>query len=248
MINNSEILTLSELETLYSLTFKAIDPANKTPDIELRYYPYVNVNHTIRIRSGKIFVRISSLFQFVPASVHESLAKILVSKLLGKKVPADARKLYRKFVNSESFQKIATENKRKRGRKDIISASGDHFDLDQIFGKVNLIYFQNKIPKPELTWSRKRTYRRLGHYDSVHNSITISKSLDDRNVPKFVVEYVVYHEMLHIKHPTQHRNGRRYNHTPAFKRDEANFPYFDEAENWIEKNAGSLRRKAQKGA
>ncbi len=246
MINNSEILSLSELKTLYELTFKELDPSKNTPKIEIRYYPYVNVNHTIRIRSGIVYVRISELFRFVPRFVQESLAKILVSKLLSKKVPVEARKLYRKFINSESFQKIATENKRNKGRKDIITSKGDYFDLEDIFGKVNLIYFQNKIPKPELTWSRKRTYRRLGHHDTVHNSITISKSLDDHDVPKFVVEYVVYHEMLHIKHPTQQRNGRRYNHTPAFKRDEENFPYFHEAENWIENNARNLRRKAQR--
>jgi len=41
---------------------------------------------------------------------------------------------------------------------------------------------------------------------------------------KYVVDYVVYHEMLHIHHPTKHVNGRRYNHTPAFRRDEESLP------------------------
>ncbi|MEZ5345054.1 MAG: hypothetical protein R2681_05790 [Pyrinomonadaceae bacterium] len=246
MINNSEVLSLTEIRTLYEHNFKSLDRSRKTPEIEIRFYPYVNINHTIRIRSGKVYVRISELFRFAPRFAHESLAEILVSKLLSKKIPAEARKLYRKFINSESFQKIAAENKRSKGRKDIISAKGSCFDLEDIFGKINLVYFQNEIPKPALTWSRKRTYRRLGHHDTVHNSITISKSLDDADVPKFVVEYVVYHEMLHIKHPTVHKNGRRYNHTPAFKRDEEKFAYFYEAERWIEENSGDLRRKAKK--
>ena len=61
------------------------------------------------------------------------------------------------------------------------------------------------------------------------------------------MEYVVFHEMLHIWHPTQHRNGRRYNHTPAFRRDEEKFLYFDKAEDWIEKNVRVLKKKAKSG-
>ena len=60
-----------------------------------------------------------------------------------------------------------------------------------------------------------------------------------------MVEYVVYHEMLHIKHPTRFTNGRRYNHTPDFKRDEEEFAFFEEAEKWIEKNVGALKKKAK---
>jgi hypothetical protein len=52
--------------------------------------------------------------------------------------------------------------------------------------------------------------------------------------------------MLHIHHPTQHRNGRRYNHTPAFRRDEEKFLYFDEAEKWIERNVRLLKKNAKR--
>ncbi|HEX9962043.1 MAG TPA: hypothetical protein VGB00_13995, partial [Pyrinomonadaceae bacterium] len=75
--------------------------------------------------------------------------------------------------------------------------------------------------------------------------LVVSKSLDDKKVPAFVVESVVYHEMLHIKHPTIIRNGRRYNHTPAFRRDEEIFEHFAAAEAWITRNAYALKRKVK---
>jgi hypothetical protein len=248
MINKSSILELTEIRMLYEQAFEFLEESKSPPEIEIRFYPYVSVNHTIRVRRGKVFVRVSDLFKHVPFEVHKALAFILVAKLLDKPVPVEARRFYRNFVNDKEFQDVAIENKRRKGRKVITSAIGEFCNLEHIFGKLNLIYFQNEIPKPKLTWSRSRSYRRLGHFDKAHNSITISKALDDSYVPKFVVEYVVYHEMLHIKHPTQHRNGRRYNHTPAFKRDEEKFAYFDEAEDWIEDNSAKLKRKSkQKG-
>ena len=246
MINNFGSSDLEKITKIYEEAFTILDGRRKTPEIKVSFYPYVNINHTIRIREGKIFVRIAEILNDAPMRIQEALAIILVSKLLGKKPHKSARGIYREYVNREEIQKKAIANKREKGRKVLTTPKGDHFDLDNIFGKLNLIYFNRSIPTPVLSWSKKKTYRRLGHHDSAHNAIVISKSLDSRKVPKFVVEYVVYHEMLHIKHPTQHRNGRRYNHTPEFKRDEEQFAYFDEAEEWINNNGGFLKRSAKK--
>ncbi|HLM59860.1 MAG TPA: hypothetical protein VK308_03550, partial [Pyrinomonadaceae bacterium] len=107
-------------------------------------------------------------------------------------------------------------------------------------------YFQDSIEKPTLSWSARKTYRILGHHDATHKTIIISKSLDEVKVPRYVVEYVVFHEMLHIFHPTKHRDGRRYNHTPQFRRDERKFAYFEAAEKWIEQNAGRLKQRVKR--
>ncbi|MEO6334102.1 MAG: M48 family peptidase, partial [Pyrinomonadaceae bacterium] len=92
----------------------------------------------------------------------------------------------------------------------------------------------------------KKTYRILAHHDATHDTIVVSKSLDASDVPRWVVEYIVFHEMLHIKHPTVHHNGRRYNHTPAFRHDERKFPHFQAAEDWIERSVRKLKRRARK--
>ena len=239
-------LDVSEVKKFYEEAFQVFEQTRKLPVIKLTYYPYVNINHTIRVRKGKVLIKIADTFTSAPLEIHRALAFILVAKLLNKKVPINARKIYREFISRDEIQQQAFENKKTRGKKIITSPIGDFFNLEGIFTKLNLVYFQDQIPKPILSWSKRRTYRRLGHYDSAHNTIVISKSLDDQYVPKFVVEYVVYHEMLHIKHPVRHQNGRRYIHTPQFKEDERKFPYFDEAEDWIEQNARHLKKKVQR--
>ena len=236
----------SEIRSFYEEAFRIFNPKSETPEIEVSFYPYVGLKHTIRRRDRKIFVRLAALCRAMPFAEHRALARILTAKLLRKKVPADAKKIYSEFIKSHEMRELADENKRLRGRKIITSARGEFFDLDEIFIKLNAEYFKKTLPKPILTWSARKTYRILGHHDATHETVVISKSLDDRAVPEYVVEYVVFHEMLHIFHPTTHRNGRRYNHTPEFKRSERKFRYFEEAERWIEANVGNLKKKAKK--
>jgi predicted metal-dependent hydrolase len=66
--------------------------------------------------------------------------------------------------------------------------------------------------------------RSLGHYDAAHNTIVVSRVFDRRTTPRCAVEYLVYHEMLHLKHPVTVRSGRRCVHSRAFQEDERRFP------------------------
>ncbi len=237
---------LDQITDLYKEAFSWYDPKRAVPPIHVTFYPYIGINHTIRIRDGQVFVRIGQVCDEMPLSSHKGLAYILVGKLLRKRIPSGAREVYSAYIRSDAVRLRATENKRARGRKVITTSKGLVYDLDQIFEDLNSRYFRDLIPKPALTWSARKTYRILGHHDATHGHITISRSLDSAEVPHYVVEYVVFHEMLHIAHPTKHLNGRRYNHTPAFRRDEKKFEYFEESERWIERNVRKLKRAAKR--
>ncbi|MBV9241513.1 MAG: M48 family metallopeptidase [Acidobacteria bacterium] len=216
------------------------------PPIHVSFYPYIGINHTIRVRNGEIYVRIGDICRDMPVASHRGLAYILVGKLRGRKIQEEYRDAYTAWIKSDKIRERAAEQKRERGWKIVTSSKGEIYDLDAIFDKLNRQYFRGRITKPQLTWSARKTYRILGHHDAQMDHIAISRSLDSREVPRFVVEYVVFHEMLHVKHPTKHHNGRRYNHTPAFKRDEERFLHYEEAEKWIERNVRKLKRAAKK--
>jgi len=237
---------LKQIKKFYEGTFQIFDAERKFSEIQINFYPYIGINHTIRVRNGKVFVRIAEIFREAPPEAQKALAFILVAKLFRKKIPPQVSDIYRTFVQSRELQAKATENKRRKGRKIISTSKGEVYDLDEIFSCLNQTYFQNSISKPTLTWSQRKTFRILGHHDSAHETIVISKSLDDKKVPPFVVEFVIFHEMLHIFHPTVHLNNRRYNHTRQFRLDEKKFLRFEEAENWIEQNVKKLKRKARR--
>lgn len=237
---------LDSVRKLYERAFEVYDKNHRIPEIEVRYYPYVGINHTIRVRDGRVFVRIGEICRQMPLTAHNGLAHILVAKLFRKRPPAALSNIYSEYIKLPEVRHKATKNKREKGRKVVTTSKGDTYDLDRIFESLNRGYFHGSIPKPVLTWSVRKTYRILGHHDATHKTIVISKSLDDTFVPKYVVDYVLFHEMLHIAHPTKHINGRRYNHTTAFKNDERKFEFYEKAEAWIAGNVRKLERQAKK--
>jgi hypothetical protein len=245
MLNRVDAPDLESVKNLYIEAFNKYDPEGRVPPVFVEFYPYVGINHTIRIRDGKAFVRIAEICRDMPAEAHRGLAYILVSKLMRRRVSEAMQRAYNDFIRSAHIRERANENRRVNGRKVVTSSKGEVYDLNEMFDSLNFWYFGGKLSKPTLTWSAKNTYRILGHHDSTHDTVSISRSLDDKKVPAYVVEYVLFHEMLHIAHPTRHVNGRRYNHTAAFRRDERRFTHYEAAERWIEKSVRHLKRKAR---
>jgi predicted metal-dependent hydrolase len=246
VVNDKDTLEPAEIAEFYREAFRALGPKLSVPPISVEFYSYVGINHTIRIRAGGAFIRIAEMCRDMPADAHRDLAYILVSKLLRKRKKGIDSDAYHEYIKTAEMRERAAESKRTRGRKVITSSTGAVYDLESIFDDLNAEYFESELPKPVITWSAKKTFRILGHHDAAHDTIVISRSLDAADVPKFVVDYVLFHEMLHIAHPTVHHNGRRYYHTPAFRRDERKFPMFDRAEKWITDNVRRMKRNARK--
>ena len=245
MINTPSAAQIDLLRKFYEEAFQKLAADQEAPPVEVVFYPYIGINHTIRVRGGKAFVRLAEICRDMPLAYHRALAHILVAKLLRKRVPAGADEMYSAYANSPEMRERAVHSRRERGRKVLSGSDGEIYDLDEIFERLNRTYFRGTIERPTLSWSAKRTYRILGHHDSTHKTIVVSRSLDSADVPRYVVDYVLFHEMLHIHHPTVHHNGRRYNHTAAFRRDERKFAHYEQAERWIENNVRKLKRRAK---
>lgn len=117
-----------------------------------------------------------------------------------------------------------------------IQPQGRHYNLQVIFDELNRIYFENRISVP-ITWGQGRASRRvrrriLGSYSSRTGTIRIHPWLDRKTVPFYVLEYVVYHEMLHADLGAGVKNGRRVIHSAEFRRRERLFARWTEAEAW----------------
>src|SRR5262249_46810684 len=154
---------------------------------------------------------------------------ILVSKLYNKRAGSEHHNLYRQYAYHPDVQRKSDLAKQQRGRKLVSSSAGRVYNLNHLFARLNRRYFNNELPTPTLTWSARKTKRILGHHDYVHEAIVISRSLDSPEVPEFLVEFVLYHEMLHMKHRPKVVNGRRLYHSAAFRSDERRFEYYEAA-------------------
>jgi predicted metal-dependent hydrolase len=116
-----------------------------------------------------------------------------------------------------------------RGRKRLDSPQGRIYDLEAVFEDLNRRFFHGLLGRPRMSWSPTKTRRILGHYDPAHNAIVISRIFDHFSVPRYAVEYIVYHEMLHLKHPVRLRGSRRCVHSAEFQAEEKLFPQLEQA-------------------
>ena len=148
-----------------------------------------------------------------------------------------------RLISTPAVLDASEAARRERGYKLTTSPRGKVFDLDIIFADLNARYFDGLLERPQLSWSMRRTRRVLGHHDHVHGTITISRTLDSRRIPRFLLDYVLYHEMLHVKHPPKVEGRRTVYHSARFRADERLFDRYDEALDWLDKIAAPVRRR-----
>jgi hypothetical protein len=220
---------LTTPESIYARVFRELRPRTPVPEIRVDVKRYANANAQIRLESGILMIRLADTLASAPEDIQEALAWILLCKLFRKPIPPGANDRYRRYLNRRDVRKNLEQVRQARGRKQLEEPKGRHFDLEAMFEELNFRYFFGLMARPVLGWSPRASRTLLGHYDPSHNTIVLSKILDERNTPRLAVEYVLFHEMLHVRYPVEHNGARRCVHTRAFKEAEKAFQDLREA-------------------
>jgi predicted metal-dependent hydrolase len=218
---------------IFQEAYRELRPRTPLPELNIELFAFANINHTIRLREGKLLVRVSDLLEGAPEPVLRALAHILLAKMYRKPIERAHATRYRRYVSSHEIVSKAHLVRQVRGRKRIASARGHAYDLEAVFDDLNTRFFYGLLARPRMTWSRDHARNSLGHYDPAHNAIVVSRIFDHPRVPRYAVEYIVYHEMLHLKHPVKLRGSRRCVHSAEFQAEEKLFPHLDRARQFL---------------
>ena len=222
-----------KLHALFEDAYRELRPVAPIPEVTIRFFPFANLNNTIRLRQGRILVRLSDLLEGAPEPVLHAILHILIAKLYRKEIDAQHSARFRKFTGSATVAAQTHLIRQIRGRKRLLGPKGAHYDLEQIFDDLNSRFFHGLMARPQMTWSSNHSRYHLGHYDPAHNTIVVSRVFDRADVPRYAVEYLVYHEMLHLRHPVKLRGSRRCVHPAAFQEEEKLFPQWAEAKKYL---------------
>src|SRR5215469_8777905 len=218
-------------EHIFARVFREMRPRTPLPSIQVKFRKYANANAQVRWENGMLEVRMADTLAGAPETVIEALAEILLSKLFRRPVPGASNDRYRRYLNRRDVRKNLDLVRQLRGRKRVEHPQGHTYNLEEIFEELNFRYFHGLMARPVLGWSPNASRTLLGHYDPSHNAIVLSRILDRPQTPRLAVEYVMFHEMLHLRYPAEHNGARRSVHTRAFKEAEKQF------ENWKEAKA-----------
>jgi len=216
-------------DEIYARVFRELKPRTPLPDLLVEFCRFANADSFIRLEDGRLHVRISDLLAGAPAPVMEALAHILLGKLYRKPVPRVWAHRYRLYLNRRDMRRQMHLIRQIRGRKFISGPEGECRNLEVIFERLNQQFFDGLLGRPQLGWSRQPARGMLGHFDPSHNAIIISRIFDRQDTPELALEYVMFHEMLHLRFPVDHTRSRRRVHTREFLEAEKKFPRVNEA-------------------
>jgi hypothetical protein len=220
---------------IYARVFRELKPRTPMPQLQVEFCKFANADSSIRLENGRLHVRMSDLLEGAPSPVMEALAHILLGKLYRKETPRIYAHRYRLYLNRRDVRRQAHLIRQIRGRKFISGPAGEHYQLEEIFERLNRQYFDGMLGMPLLGWSRGASRTMLGHFDPSHNAIIISRIFDRAETPLLALEYVLFHEMLHLRYPVDHAGARRRVHTKEFRQAEKAFPKLKEAKELLKK-------------
>lgn len=186
---------------------------------------------SIRRDDGMQRVRLHHMFLDAPPEVVTALGRYFArgdrfaSKLIDRYIAAQQSRIRTPSEPADETQ---------------LDPCGEVYDLTEVLRCVSERYFDGRVQLP-ITWGRNGTSHRrrrsrrtirMGTYLIDEKFIRIHPALDQAFVPRFFVEWVVYHEMLHHVVPMPVINGRRVYHSDEFRARERRFEDYERAVAW----------------
>jgi hypothetical protein len=211
---------------LFQRVFTRIGCEGRPPNFRVEFYPYSSLVLTIRRRQDLLLVRLSDLLGRAPSSVLESAAALLLARVYRRRLPRELVQPYLNYARCGRTRSRIRRMRSRRVRPKQAAPQGRQYDLAALFDQLNAKYFSGELRRPHIGWSVRGWRRQFGCYDPGPNQILLNRRMDRPGIPQFVVEYVLFHEMLHVKHPTRRSGCTLISHSPEFRAEEKRFEHF----------------------
>jgi predicted metal-dependent hydrolase len=204
---------------------------------------FKSYNAIVRKSGNTLLFSLSKEWKGVSDEIVIGLIQHLLLKILregkGKKINTLNMQLYDDFIKN-----ISNINSETAG-----SGTVEDEKLMASFTRVNNKYFLGLIDLPDIKWGSD-SFRKLASYDYHINKIVVSSLFT--TAPDHMIDYLIYHEMLHKKLKFSSTNGRSIHHNKEFKELEAKFENSKEIEqelehfirNWKRNNPKTIKNQS----
>ena len=204
----------------------------------LEIYPYSTRLYSISFPGGKADIRLHEAMDFMTEEQCRKFAQCLRSRRL-----TDLRRLLQEYrAGSDPGKELLTffhETRANPTHTD--STRGRFYDLETVFSTCNKRNFGGKMPRPRaIFWSPKVNHSTMGSYNIREDCVMINRGLDRADVPSYVLDFVMYHELLHKLLGIETSGSRNRAHTSEFRKLEQAHPDYQRAQDFIRKNASKL--------
>jgi len=199
------------------------------PEQEFPYQTYIEYNRrladfnaNIRLHHNILSLHLNLQWKDIDEEIKIGLVQRLLLRVLKKKGHTPNIDLYHNFVRNIPALMPKTKN--------------DNV-LESSFARLNQQFFQKQLEQPNLGWGTD-SFRKLASYNFHNDTITVSTLLASARAE--ILDFIMYHEMLHKHHKFKHRKGRSSFHSREFKEAEQAYPDYQKIEKEI---AALIHRK-----
>ena len=196
-------------------------------------------NFKWKLRGSSISIYVSDYLDDAPDIVIEQFLKGASTYIFGgRHIFGDD---YIRYMRSEDFILRKRPVYFKRCRRLTRSDMGEHrnlFDSVQRLLDMGLLDARD-IDNTVFSWTTGSNRTKLGYCAQMFRIVVISSVFDDPNVPEELLDYVVFHECLHLRQGYRPFNRRP--HDAEFQRQERLYPDHEE----MERKLKTLHRMAK---
>jgi hypothetical protein len=229
-LSETDALT-SHLDVLQRINlYLAKGRKSKHPQISFSLYHQGSL-YKVHHQQNQITFIAQESFLTAPDRILQALIEVALDP-----ASKDSRTVLRDYTFSKEYRRIRTHLEYLGVPPGSFSAGSVHH-LEDSFHRVNQTYFQGRMPQPHLVWSQRVTHRKFGHYQWDTDTVMVSKTLDKKHTPEMVVDFIIYHELLHKRIGTRKDNQNRMAHTREFRDAEERFINAEKAKQYLNRIA-----------
>jgi len=215
--------------------------------VNAHFKPFSSVRHKASVNRLQMQVEaeVSDAFRLSTREALTGLALDMCGRLFRRKVDNAYVRAFREFSKKGALFKLSDSMRQIRARKRRDNSKGAAFDLSEVGRSVMEKYSRVlKLDKmPAVFWNDKGGRRTLAFYDRAFDAVMVSRIFDSEKVPRFILEYLCFHEFLHSTYKPLYERGKSMRvivHSNAFLSDERKFEQYAEAEDWLKRNVRRL--------
>jgi hypothetical protein len=208
--------------------FGRLFPGERPPwrAAEVAYGRYRGYRAAIRLAGGRLTVGMAKAWRDVSREIQIGLIQDLLVRLLKRRKHTANMDLY------AAYMKRVPATIPKTRRDPVLEAS---------YRRVNDRYFLGQVEQPNLKYHG--SLWELGRYEYGTDTVSISRILlEDQEL----LDYVMYHELLHKVHAFTCKGGRHLHHSHKFRKAESIFRNAAELERRLERLVASHRGRRRR--
>jgi hypothetical protein len=214
--------------------FSRAGSQNGYESVNASYHPYKEFKTTWSRCGSTADFKVTDYMRGAPSSLMEEFASCLLSRGNGQGRREKYNANIRNYLRSEEFVSRNRPLYLARSRNLAYTMRGRHHDLRDSYDRLLSAGLMPHVPNTYITWTSRPNKQRLGYCSMLMRTVAISSGLDRAEIPAFVTDYVLYHELLHMQDGVTFASKH---HTPEFLAKERLYPRWQEAEDWLRRAA-----------